>query len=198
MTGNQADLSDAQLWQLFKKGNQKAVAVLMDRYYSQLYYYGLRLCHQEELAEDCVQELFVNLWIKRETLSDVVLVKPYLLKSVRRKLLRVAASEQQVHPFSATENYGFTVVLSPEEMTIQHQHSEKISEDLSSALNQLPPRQKEAIYLRFYENLSYEETAQVMMVTVPYLYELIHKATRNLRKRMTLALNVLCLLLATS
>ncbi len=92
----------------------------------------------------------------------------------------------------------FTVVLSPEELTIQHQHTEKISEDLAAALNQLSPRQKEAVYLRFYENLSYEEIAQVMTVTVPYLYELMHKSIRSLRKHMTLAFHVLCLLLATS
>jgi len=186
MNGNGLLFRDTELWQLLKQGNEKALAVLMDRYYSQLYYYGLRLSGDEEFTEDCLQELFVDLWLKRNSLGEVALIKPYLLKALRRRLLRKGSLAKKTDLLSE-EEYLFALVLSPEDLIIAAQHAQTTHQNLEEALNQLPPRQKEAIYLRFYENLSYEEIAQIMTVTVPYLYELIHKATRSLRKFMTAA-----------
>jgi RNA polymerase sigma factor (sigma-70 family) len=51
-------------------------------------------------------------------------------------------------------------------------------------INTLPPRQKEIIFLRFYEGLSYDEIADIMSISINSAYKLLYKALENLQQIM--------------
>jgi len=177
--------TENDIWQLLKKGSLESLSLLVYRYYDDLFRYGCGLCEKVTLVEDLIQDLFCDLWQKRANLGDVSLVKPYLFISLRRRIFRQLKSERKVTGFdnSSTE-FNFEVEFSPEDLMIKKQDKEKLSVLVNSYMNQLSPRQKEAIYLRFYENLSYDEIAKVMNITVPYLYLLIHKSVGKMRKML--------------
>ncbi len=154
--------------------------LLMKWYYRDLYNYGLRISKDEGLTEDCIQDLFVELWTKRERLADVQAVKPYLLKSLRRRIAR-----KNKAPFLADidllAEYQTQVVFSHEEFLIDEQSAQEWKIKLVRALNTLSPRQREIVYLKFYETLTYEQIAGVMSLAIPTLYDLLSKEVKKLK-----------------
>src|SRR5215470_3038266 len=91
-TGNlspvkESSFNDDVLWNSFKKGNELALSMLYKKYVQRLYDYGMHTCKDHDLVLDCLQELFLRLWNKRETVGDVQAVKPYLYKAFRRHIV---------------------------------------------------------------------------------------------------------------
>ncbi|GAB3173153.1 RNA polymerase sigma factor [Telluribacter humicola] len=138
------------LWQAFKQGDRNAFAELLNHYYPLLLNYGARLQNDREFVKDCLHDLFIELWNKREQLDDVQQVKFYLLKSLRCKLTR---ESQRLRWFreakEVTDDYTFEVQFAIESYLI---NNEIQHEDLKKLRTQLDKtkRQREAIYLRFY------------------------------------------------
>ena len=78
----------AEYWKVFIKGNEAAFAHIHNMLFDWLFNYALKMQFgDEELSDDCVQELFVKLWIKKEKLPEVKSVKGYMITSMRRHIL---------------------------------------------------------------------------------------------------------------
>lgn len=78
------------MWHRFRQGDAAAFEFLFKKYNPVLTQYGVKFFYDPELVEDCVQELFLHLWNRRNRLKDVKVVKYYLITSLRRLLLRNA------------------------------------------------------------------------------------------------------------
>jgi RNA polymerase sigma-70 factor (ECF subfamily) len=78
-------LTDIDLWRSFKEGDRDAFGELFRRHYTILVQYGAKLCPDRTVVEDCIQELFTELWQKKPA-ATVQSVKAYLLTSVKYKL----------------------------------------------------------------------------------------------------------------
>lgn len=83
---NLAQISDAQLWTGIVDGDRQAFRKLYDRYEDEMYRLALRKLHSQELAEEIVQDVFVELWEKRHTLT-IKEVRFYLFRSVKNGIL---------------------------------------------------------------------------------------------------------------
>jgi DNA-directed RNA polymerase specialized sigma24 family protein len=77
---------DLFLWNEFRGGNAEAFGALVRVHYPDLFQYGTRFTKEKELVKDCLQDLFLELWANRDTISETSFVKYYLLKSLRRRL----------------------------------------------------------------------------------------------------------------
>ncbi|CAN5845413.1 sigma-70 family RNA polymerase sigma factor [soil metagenome] len=174
------------VWSSFKSGDKEAYALLYETYFSRLYNYGYKFTKDQLLVEDAIQDLFVKLWQHRESLGCPASVTNYLYKSLRgilfNKLTRGDAAFQ--HPANL-EDYRFEVVPSPEADLIQSRLADDRREQLAKALAALTPRQREAIFLKFYEGLSYEEVADIMAVTVKAVYKITARALVTLKSSLT-------------
>jgi RNA polymerase sigma factor (sigma-70 family) len=80
------------------------------------------------------------------------------------------------------EDYCFHVEFSVEQLLIREQTLKDTSEKLITMLNQLPRRQKEILYLRFFQELEVEQIVQVMEIHPQSAYNLLHKAIHRLRQ----------------
>jgi RNA polymerase sigma factor (sigma-70 family) len=169
---------DFQLWQAFKAGDEKAFDCIYDTYFSPLYGYGTRLCPDKALVKDCIQNLFVSLWNNRTHLSDVHSIKYYLYKSLRRAIVKELQLENRfLHPEDMGENYHFEVAFSHEFLLITEQISQENQNRLLNAFHSLTKRQKEAVFLRFYENLDYTQIASILsMKDTKYARTLVYRA----------------------
>ncbi len=74
-------------------------------------------------------------------------------------------------------------VFSPEDLMVENETRQSLHEHLLQALNLLPARQREAVYLRYYEELSYKEVASIMGVNYQSVVNLLFKAMTALRKK---------------
>ncbi|MBT1686134.1 RNA polymerase sigma factor [Dawidia soli] len=179
---------EQELWRLFRGGSRQALNVIFDCYARTLYSYGRNITPDQALISDCIQDVFVELWTKRGNLSEsVVLLKFYLIKSLRRRILRRLSSDKlSLGEQHIPEEYDYTVEFTIEVDLIQEQFSQEVSQQLKSSLAALSPRQQEAIYLKFYENLGYDEIALVMQTNVKAVYNLVGKALISLRQVLRL------------
>ncbi len=187
--------SDAQIWQAMKGGDHEAVCWMMEKFYQVLYRYGLKLSAGDEtLTKDCIQEVFIKLWNNRSGLGDVTLIKPYLLTTFRRRLIDGLAVRHPARmPLPGEEDATFpqAITYSCEDDLIRDQERERTGNRLALALDKLPKRQREAVYLRYYENMEYPQIAQVMALKERSVYNLVHEGLNKLRQELHLAVTFL-------
>ena len=171
---------DLDLWKSFKLGNWFAYEALYKKYFSILNNYGFKFTKENELVEDAVHDLFVRLWTSRERLSDPESVKNYLFKSMRNILLRKMKSEEKFTDIDGQE-YPLSFSISYGTETFQRIEDQELRARIRFFIETLPARQQEIIFLRFYEELSYEEIAGVMSISINSAYKLLYKALDNLQ-----------------
>ncbi|MEK6479712.1 sigma-70 family RNA polymerase sigma factor [Catalinimonas sp. 4WD22] len=176
-------ISDAQLWELFKASDKRAFDIIYDRLFRPLCGYGDKICADKSLVEDVIQDLFISLWTRRGHLGSTDSIKFYLFRCLRRMLIRrIQQEEKRSSAYSSASRTNFQLELSAKA------HSTAISEEeeerkriLSKALYKLTDRQREAVYLKFYNNLTFQEVAEVMEIEVRSVYNLIGRTIDILR-----------------
>jgi RNA polymerase sigma factor (sigma-70 family) len=175
---------DADMWDEFIKGNEKAFDYLYDKYFALLYGYGMQFCADKAVVKDCIQDLFIELWSKKNKLAAVKSVKYYLYKSLRRKVIKAISQkdfllvEYQMLPVEFYMQTAFSGETALMEKEVIQDNERKIQ----WALKKLTIRQKEAVFLKFYENLSYHEIASIMNLTdAKYARKLIYRSLVELK-----------------
>jgi RNA polymerase sigma-70 factor (ECF subfamily) len=185
--------NDELLWQAFRQGEETAFAQLYERFMPGLYSYGMKIIRDEAVVRDCIQDLFITLWNGRAALGKAQSIKYYLNSALRRDLVRRI---RRMHPFSQElpDSYDFQVTLDAEAMLVLEEMSREKVQQLNAAMNQLPARQKEALYLRYYETFSYEEIAAIMNISPGVAYNFVYRALLSLKKHLLTAGLLLLLL----
>lgn len=176
-------LDDRSLWDAFRSGDEKALVHIFDRYANPLINYGRKIAADEDLVKDAVQELFIVIWRKRHRLSETDCIKSYLFKSLRRKLVRSLSriKDKLLSPLSIPGDYSEKVVPSHEVLIIARQVSEEKRAQVLKMMAGLTRRQQEALFLRYFEEMSCDDMAEVMGMSRQAIYNLLHKALKNLR-----------------
>ena len=189
-------LDDESLWQEFQLGDMDAYAFLYKTHSPTLYSYGRHLGGTHEQVKDCIQELFEQLWNNKHKLSRVEIIRQYLVKSYRRLLLRVITQERKKSANSFTPD--FCITPSTEAVIIEQQASLEQQRKLTQAMNLLSVQQREALYLKFYQNLSYPDIAAAMKISITRVYNLISRAIRRMKTLLNGIVYLIILLLSIS
>ena len=80
-------MTDIELWTRILKGDKVAFEELYHRYYSSLFGYALRLNFDEETIKDCLQDMFVKIYVSHSSLPTLSYVKSYLYRTLLNALL---------------------------------------------------------------------------------------------------------------
>ena len=177
--------SDAHTWSDFKSGISEAFSYIYHTHYRRLYTYGYTLRPDKEMVQDALQELFLDLWHGRERLAAVQSIQVYLLVSFRRKLL-VKANQQKKYCQVGQEQEDNLRTNSFEADWIALQDENSQHQRLHVEVDKLPKRQREAIFLRYYQELSYQQITEVMDLQYQTVRDLIYKALKTLRQHLKL------------
>jgi RNA polymerase sigma factor (sigma-70 family) len=172
--------SDAQLWQELKMGSKQAMNLLFYRHYHHLFDNGNRIARDEDITKDCIQELFVEIWNQRARLMDVRSVLPYLLTCLRRRIIKMC-KRQSRFGLRIPSKYSFEIIFSHEDFLVNEQLSAEQAVRLQRAINLLPKRQREILYLKYYNDLSYEEIIKLLGTSYQTLRNQLHSAVKLLR-----------------
>ena len=171
------------LWHSFKEGDRDAFGELFRRHNTVLFQYGAKLCPDRAVVEDCIQELFTELW-QNNPVAPVQSVKAYLLTAVKYKLYKFHRDNPAAKPVEDLNNSnGFEI--SHENFLISREEDYGKAANILSALNQLPARQKEIVYLRIYQNLGYEEISEVMSINYQVARNLFSQSIKSLRNLLS-------------
>jgi RNA polymerase sigma factor (sigma-70 family) len=176
--------NDSQLWQQLKNGSELALGKIIKKYFNLLQNYGYKFVRNEDFVKDCVQEVFVEIWSRRQNISLPDSVRAYLLSSVRKKILRESV-RQKINgedEIINIENDIKFAEFSPELVIIEQENTQETIQKVAVLLNSLPKRQREVIYLRFYQNLERDEIAQIMGVNAQSVSNLLQAAFKTIRE----------------
>lgn len=171
------------IWNAFRNGDWEAFSQLYNHHYTLLNNYGYKFTTDINLIEDSIHDLFVKLWQNKSNLGATPSVRNYLFKSFRGILFRKLDALKKFSRLPA-EEFAFSFEVSYDDQLVLKENEKEIKNKLLSLLNSLSNRQREIIYLRFYEGMSYEEIADVMSISVSSTYKLLYKALDGLRSAL--------------
>ncbi|MPR36753.1 RNA polymerase sigma factor [Salmonirosea aquatica] len=184
---------DTTLWQSFRKGDRTAFEHILESHYTLLLKYGIRICNDKEFVKDCLHDLFVDLWNRREQLEEIRNLKSYLLVSFRRKVLKESHKLRWFREAGeVTEDYTFEVQFTIEAYLINNEVQHESLLRLKNSLEKLTKRQREVIYLRFYQEMDYDEIADSLGINYHSVVNLMYEGMKLLRKNWFLALLTTC------
>lgn len=157
--------------------------------YQALFCYGFSITADRELTKDCIQELFLEIWNTRSSLTkEVKNVRSYLFTWLRRKISHEFVRLEKEKLSDDLPEELIYAQASYEELLIAFQQSEEKKEELRLALKKLTKKQLEIIQLKFFDNLSYAAIAAQTSLTPRTVYNLVYQAIRHLRLTMRFSL----------
>jgi RNA polymerase sigma-70 factor (ECF subfamily) len=177
------DCEDVKHWQAMLHGDKEAFAALYERYFKLLYNYGRKICNNASTVEDGIHDLFVDLWRSKSNLSYTTSVRFYLYRALRRRLVK-----DNNHGISLSGDiFGLEEVLqlsspSCENEIIEAESSNERVNQFKKLLNDLSPRQYEALVLFFYDEFSYSEIASMLQVNEQSVRNLVQRGLIQLRQ----------------
>lgn len=187
-------LDDSILWSNLKKGDEKAFSILFKKHYSQLVRYGNSFLPFPEKVQDCVQDVFTDIWIYRHKLNDAVVVKAYLLSCVRKRILRSQERDRVFRLSTSVDSLKFLFDFSIEHHLITDEITADKVTRLNQLINDLPSRQKEALYLRYNQELTVDQIANMLDINYQSANNLLHRALLCLRKDWKGSISLILLL----
>lgn len=181
---------DTELWLAFQQGSERALEQLYQRHFQDLSRYGNRLTPHNALVEDAIQDVFVDLWRRKEYLSEVEHVKFYLFRALRHQLSRNIRHDLFDGAEDIDDFLDYLSTLSSEQQSIDQEVQLSRSQAIHKALDQLSNRQREAVHLRFYQGLSLDEAAELMGIPKQVVKNLLSKAYAILRLSLKVILSL--------
>jgi len=174
------------LWYLFLNGDDKVFSAIYHHYIDRLLSYGYKLCPDKDLVHDSIQEIFLNLFLKRKKAGKKIEnIKAYLFVAFRNGLVKKIKKQRKYESVNLSEDgesQYFDNDYNIQNQLIELEISNEIKEKLSIAINNLPSKQKEIIYLKFEEELEYAEISAIMKISVESSRKLLYRALLSLRK----------------
>lgn len=177
------------LREAFQAGDRNAFAEIMQTYYPVLLNYGSQFQRDKEFVKDCLHDLFIDLWNNRQKIGAVDKLKPYLLSSLRHRLFRETKRLRWFREAEQlNEEYALEVQFAIESYLVSNEIIHEDLKRLQINLEKLSKRQREAIYLRFFQEMEYEDIAKVMAIHAHSAVNLVYEALRMLRRNWFLSL----------
>jgi RNA polymerase sigma factor (sigma-70 family) len=182
MSRDLSNLEDSEIWNLFRKGDKDAFAALYQRMSDRLYRYGMKFTTDEELVKDSIQDLFLKIHLNRAKLPDVDNCDFYLFKLLKNILIDAFRQQDKM------------IYISPEELPFyaeftfdpsdQDDEDDDIKERFEQVVSLLSDRQKEAIYLRYYSDMSYDEISDLLGISNQSARNLIYRSIEKIKTEM--------------
>jgi len=161
----------SELWVLFVNGDSAAFQTIYSFYYQMLYNFGKRFLEETEV-EDCIHDTFLNILKYKNSATAVTNVKSYLFKCLRNQIYKVKKSNQL--EFDLNEG---TVVYEEDD-----QDQELILKQLKEIISKLSPREREIVYLKYFQNFNNIEISEMLDINYQTVRNILANAIKRLRK----------------
>jgi RNA polymerase sigma factor (sigma-70 family) len=166
----------------FCSGDDKAYAELYDMYIQMLYNYGLKLTSDQELLKDCVHDVFVKVYLKRNDKNAIKNLCSYLFISLKNRLLDEFRRQTFTTPNEVEEYEYRRAAEDVERDYICQERSLFQTEQVTHLMQNLTRRQRQAITLYYLEERKYEEICKIMQMNYHSVRNLMHRGMLKLRE----------------
>ena len=159
------NVSDDYLFQQIRNGQQEAMELFFNRYYTQLCRFGLGYESDSCLVEEKVADAFIELWNNRNTLDKIRNPKSYIYVVVKNSLKKVQRFElfhQQIDEIKVIDSVS---IPSIEEEIIDDEQKEFIKNMIREILDVIPKKSRQVFELSRIDGLKYKEISEILNVT---------------------------------
>ncbi len=162
-----------------KEGDIKAFEELFRRYYSPLCWYAASMTREMDVAEEIVEELFYNLWKRREEIKILKSIKSYLYGAVRREVFQYCEHQKvrNMYREKVLATQCKETCCEPEE-SIEYKELERLIND---TLRKLPERRRTIFKMHRVDGKKYSEIASLLSLSVKTVEAEMTKTLRILR-----------------
>lgn len=170
-----------ELWDNSIKGEKHAFALLHQALYPCLFNYAVKMIRDEDLTDDLLQDLFIKFWKNKLRIGSIENVKAYFYRSVRSMILNhIKSSQLKAAKLEAMPEPDLE--FSKEDIMLIQEVNAEASSAMAAALNKLPARQREVIYMHFYEELEYTQIAEITGIKYQSVVNNVYRAVQVLRE----------------
>ena len=163
------------------EGNDEAFGKLYDMYIQILYAYGSKITQDQELLKDCIHDVFIKVYMKRNEKYNINNFSSYLLISLKNRIL----DEFRRKTFTtedAVENFEYRFSTSDVENDYLGQELQHLQmTQVSFLMQHLTRRQRQAITLYYIEQRKYDEICNIMQMNYHSVRNLMHRGMLKLR-----------------
>ncbi|MEM8524453.1 MAG: sigma-70 family RNA polymerase sigma factor [Bacteroidota bacterium] len=191
-------VSYEQLWQQVLQDDIQGLEQIYKNYYPALFAYARKLVEDHTLAEDAIQDTFIYVWNHRRSIGEIHSMQFYLTRAVRNTCLALIKKQSKFQALEEAEA-KLKINIQTSELDLMTEDS-GTKEKLKTALDELSNRQREIIFLKFFNNLDYQEISQVLNINYQSVVNHVHKAIQKLRQKdalRVLRILITCLFLSS-
>ncbi|SEN02110.1 RNA polymerase sigma-70 factor, ECF subfamily [bacterium A37T11] len=178
-------IDEVHLLEKLREGDERAFRAIYNHYYDFLLMYAFQLSQDEDVAQDIVQDIFLNLWIKRASLDIHSSLFNYLHQSVRfgffkqeRKKGTDTAYKEDLRQYIHNYAHAGDEFLFEKELIAR---LEKLADDL-------PGKEGQIFTLTYFSQLTPEEIAEKLGVSQKTVTNLLARAVKNLKLQLGLGI----------
>ncbi|MDR1780562.1 MAG: RNA polymerase sigma-70 factor [Tannerella sp.] len=167
---------------LLNRGDTKGFEAIYYRYAGRVYNFLRSLLHDDTVAEDLTQDVFLKIWEKRETIDPDGHFEAYLFTIARHLLYKEAEKRMQEEYYK--EIAQETDIQSDTDFE-QHFEAESLRAYINNLIAQLPPMAKKVFLMSRVHHLSHKEIAQFLSISVKTVETHIYRSLQFLRKKLS-------------
>lgn len=184
-------VNNSQLIRDLSSGDSKAYTFLMDTYQHRLCIYAFNLSHDQDQAEDIVQNVFLRIWKRRNNLKDDFSINSFLYKSVYNEFIDLYRNQKPFFPLEKKYIDEITSIIEDE----NQDSIQRVIMLMKEEIQKLPPKCKEVFMLSKQEGLTNIEIAEYKNVSIKAVEKHITTAFKILRESLNDKLDIYLFLL---
>jgi RNA polymerase sigma-70 factor (family 1) len=171
---------EKRVLELLGQGSEFAMVQLYNKYHNQIYLSAVKFLHSKELAEEIVQEVFMDVWLRKEEVKNVINIKAFLFAMARNLVYKTYRT--QGYAQKASEE--FARAINSDNSTEELINSLDYEKLLLSAIETLPETQKTIFLLAKEDGLSHKQIAEKLNLTVLSVKSHMKRALRDIRLKI--------------
>nr|WP_299385176.1 sigma-70 family RNA polymerase sigma factor [Allomuricauda sp.] len=174
-------MDQERIWSKFKSGDTKAFESVYKLCIDDMYAYGLKLNSNKELVKDCIQQVFVDVYEHRNSISNPQNIKFYILKALKHAIYKRQKKENRKSNIEELSEIEFRTAYNFEDKRIISEIDTQKHQLVKKALDSLSAKQREIMYLRFTMGLAYEEISDMVGIDHSSVRKQVYRSIKKLR-----------------
>lgn len=181
------EMTDEELALSYVRGNNQAFDLLLSRNQSKLFSYILFVVHEQDLANDIFQETFVKVITKLQEgrYIDSGKFSAWIMRIAHNVIMDWYRDNRAKNIVETSDDNDLSNVTGNDitDFNIEDRYvNEQVLRDVKKMMNLLPPTQREIVFMRFYQEMSFKEIAETTGVSINTALGRMRYAILNMRR----------------
>ena len=177
--------TDQFLVQNYLSGNQSSFEILLNRHKDRVYAFIMSKIKNRDITEDIFQDTFIKVInsLQKGNYNEQGKFLPWMMRIAHNLIIDHFRKQSKMHMVRSTDEYDIFNLLDSDSATIEQEMIiTQVKTDLKLLIEQLPEDQKEVLNMRYFEEMSFKEIAELTGVSINTALGRMRYALINIRK----------------